>query len=150
MMTIVLLVGWFQFFRRNESGLRFAMRKIWRLRNVRSSTIDPLLQSKLSLHSPLLRTILRFPSIIEGLVQLWNSSQRDISSRVFFLLLYNKDADILSILCAYQLQRRFLTAVHFQNLSAVFLQQTFTFSCSYHPRSSYFRIFKHHSTFISM
>lgn len=74
MMTIVLLVGWFQFFRRNESGLRFAMRKIWRLRNVRSSTIDPLLQSKLSLLSPLLSTILRFPSIIEGLVWLWNSS----------------------------------------------------------------------------
>ena len=140
MMTIVLLVGWFQFFRRNESGLRFAMRKIWRLRNVRSSTIDPLLQSKLSLLSPSLRTILRFPSIIEGLVWLWNSSYRDISSRVFFLLLYNKDADILSILCASQLQRRFLTAV--QNLSAVFLQQTFTFSCSYHPRSSYFRTFK--------
>ena len=133
MMTIVLLVGWFQLFRRNESSLWFPMRKVWRLRNVRSPIIDPLLQCKFSLLSPSLgaTSAFFFSSFKAGLVWLSNSSQRTLSSRVFFLLC-NNDAYISCIMFI-------LVAAE-----AFFKGSSFSFSryfCCYHPRSIYLRMF---------
>ena len=133
MMTIVLLVGWFQFFRRNESGLQFPMRKIWRLRNVRSPIIDPQFYNVNFLcsrrHCALFLRF--FSSFIAGLLWLSNSSQRTLIKM-----------QIYHAFCSYQqLQRRFLKEVHFlfRDISAIIIQDPFT--------SGYF---KRNSTFISM
>ena len=142
MMTIILLVGWFQFFRRNESGLRFPMRKIWRLRNVRFPTIDPQFYNVNFLcsrhHCALFLRF--FSSFIAGLVWLSNSSQLTLSSKVFFYFVIKMQ--IYHAFCSYQqLQRRFLKEVHFlfRDISAVIIQDSFT--------SGYF---KRNSTFISI
>ena len=142
MMTIVLLVGWFQFFRRNESGLRFPMRKLWRLRNVRFPTIDLFYNVNFlcSRHhwALLLRFFFRVLKQVQCGFRIALSAPFLPGCFFYFVITMH----ISHALCSYQqLQRRFLKEVHFhfRDISAVIIQDPFT--------SGYF---KRNSTFISI